>query len=228
MSYDRWRPDQDLLLDLQLREGTGTITRDWAKPYHDPATLTGAPAWTNAANDLTYLAFDPANPDRIVILAADSTDLNFTSGSFSGAMWIAPDAYGNRYLYMKGGAETGWSFWLSGTSPYLVFTTEQAGPTYQSTDGGANLALTAWQCVGFTRSGATGRVYLNGVDVTATPATHVNPASAAAGDFYIGTTVGAGAGWYDGRLWRPRIWNRALAAWEMDAIYQAERDLFGV
>jgi hypothetical protein len=228
IGYDNYRPSQQLLLDLQFREHTGTLAADWAKPYHAGATLTGAPTWQLLGSDLSYLDFDSANPDSIITLAAASADLDFTSGAFSGAMWIAPDAYGNRYLYHKSSAGNGWGFWISSTSPYLIFTTEQAGPTYQSTDGGANLALSAWQMVGFTRSGAAARLYLNGRDVTATPATHVNPVTSVAANFTIGTTTGGGAGYYDGDMWRPRIWGRALAAWEMLALYNAERTLFGV
>jgi hypothetical protein len=228
IGYDNLRTNQEMLLDLQMREYTGTLTQDWAKPYHAGATLTGTPTWQLLGNDLTYLDFNLANPDSIIILAAASADLDFTAGAFSGAVWIAPDAYGNRYLYHKSSAGNGWGFWINSASPYLVFTTEQAGPTYQSTEGGAGLILTTWQLVGFTRSGATARLYLNGRDVTATAATHVNPASAAAANFTIGTTTGGGAGKYDGDMWRPRIWGRALAAWEMRAIYAYERDLFGV
>lgn len=228
--FDNYRPNQGLLLDLQFRETTGTATADWAKPYHAGATLTGTPAWAVLGNDLTYLSFDPSNPDRVVIAAANCTDLGFTTSSFSGAMWIYPDAYGNRYLYDKGsvGVTEGWSFWVVGTSPYLGFATMQAGPTSQVTYGAPGLQLSAWQFVGFTRSGAAARIYLNGQNVTVTAGTHVNPAASGAVDFYIGTAVGAGAGWYDGRMWRPRVWNRAMAAPEMLAIYETERDLFGV
>lgn len=226
--YDNWRPNQMMVLDLQFRETTGTITRDFAKPYHDPATLIGTPAWAVLGNDLTYLSFDPTNPDRVVILAADCADIEFTSGSFSGACWIYPDAYGNRYFMDKSSATAGWSFWVSGVAPYLAFTTANAGPATQTTYGGNNLQLSAWQFVGFTRSGASAQIYLNGRDATVTPAVHINPGTQTAIDLYIGTVVGAGAGWYDGRMWRPRIWERALAAWEMLAIYEAERDLFGV
>lgn len=228
IGYDNYRPNQDAVLDLQLREGTGTLAHDFSKTHVAGATLTGAPVWTFLGNGLNYLEFDPANPDNIIVLAAASTALNFTSGAFSGAVWIYPNAYGNRWLLHKGAAGTGWGFWISATSPYLQFTTEQAGPTYQTTSGGANLALNAWQFVAFTRSGATGRVYLNGVDVTSTPVTHVNPVTAAAGDFYIGTTVGGGAGWYDGSMWRPRVWSRALAASDIAALYQREREWVGV
>lgn len=228
IGYDNWRPNQGLLLDLQFRETTGTQTKDWAKPYHDQPLLVGTPTWAVLGNDLSYLSFNPANPDRIAIQAADCVDLDFTTSSFSGGMWIYPDAYGNRYLMDKSSATAGWAFWISGTSPYLAVTTANAGPATQTTYGGANLALSTWQLVSFNRSGAAVAVYLNGINVTTTPATHINPATSAAIDFTIGTVVGAGAGWYDGRMWRPRVWNRALAAWEFRAIYEAERDLFGV
>lgn len=227
IGFDNWRPNQMLVLDLQFRETTGTVTRDFSKEYHDPATLTGAPTWAVLGNDLSYLSFDPGNPDRINILAADSTALNFTAGSFSGACWIYPDAYGNRYFMDKGSSASGWAFWLSASSPYLAVTTRQVADT-QHSYGGPGLLLSAWQFVGFTRSGADVALYLNGVNVTTTPDTHVNPDTAAANDFTIGTLVGASAGWYDGRMWRPRVWERQIAAWEMAAIYQAERDLFGV
>jgi len=228
IGYDNWRPNQALVLDLQFRETTGTNTKDFAKPYHDSATLVGTPTWAVLGNDLSYLSFNLANPDRIVIAAAASTALNFTTSSFSGAAWVHPDAYGNRWFMDKSSATAGWSFWVSTSAPYLAFTTYNAGPASQTTYGGSNLLTGAWQFIGFTRSGANAHIYLNGQDTTVTPATHINPATAAAIDFYIGTMVGAGAGYYDGRMWRPRVWKRELAAWEMLAVYEVERELFGV
>lgn len=226
--YDNYRPNQNLLLDLQLREATGVLTADWAKPYHAGATLTGAPTWAALGNDLSYLDFTPGNPDRVIIAAANCLDLGFTTGDFSGAVWIYPDAYGNRYLFDKSSGIAGWGFWVVGVSPYLAFTTANAGPATQTTYGAAGLQLSAWQLVGFTRVGAAVTILLNGADVTVTPATHINPAASAAIDFTLGTIVGGGAGWYDGRMWRPRVWNRALAAWEWLAMFEGERDLFGV
>jgi hypothetical protein len=226
--YDNPRFNQEILLDLQFSEGTGTVTADWAKAHHEPNTLTGAPAWTNLANDLTVLDFDAAAPyDHIIILAADSGDLDFTSGAFSGAAWFYPHAMGNRYIFNKGTTLTGWDFYIVAGTGEMRFSTHQAGPTSQYTDG-QPLTLNTWQFVGFTRSGANARIYVDGLDDTVVFGTHVNPVSSAAENFYIGCTDLVAAGWLDGYLWRPRIWGRALAAAEMLAIYEMEKSLFGI
>jgi hypothetical protein len=227
IGYDNLRFNHEMLLDLQFQEGTGAVTQDWAKAHHADPTITLA-AWSNLANDLTYLTFLLTGPDFITILAADTADLNFTSGDFSGAAWFYPTAAGNRLVFNKGTGTTGWHFANYGGAgvAQMQFATFQAGPTYQITEG-PDISLNAWHFVGFTRDGAAARVYEAGRDATTVYGTHVNPASAAANNFYIGRDNG-GAGMLDGYLWRPRIWGRCLAAAEMLAIYEAERDLFGV
>lgn len=223
--YDHLRHDTELLLDLLFLEGSGAATADFAKAHHVVA-LTGTPAWANLGNDLTYLSFDPANPDYLSCAAANSGDVNFIAGDFSGAAWFNPDVTGNRYVFNKGTAATGWAFYED-TDSCMRLNTRQGGPALQSTVG-ATLTLDTWQLVGFARTGAAARVYLNGRDVTTTAGTHVAPATAAAQNLYIGCTDGAGAGWLDGYLWRPRIWGRYVSVEEMRAIYEAERYLFGL
>jgi len=223
--YDNPRFNHEMLLDLQFCEGTGTVTLDWAKAHHAGATLTGAPAWTNAANDLTFLDFDLGPPrDYIVISTANSGDLDFTTGAFSGAVWYYPQAGGNRYVFNKGTNVTGWCFYLN-TSNRMSLGTRQAADDQYTT--GPVLTLNVWHFVGFTRTGDTARVYQNGLDATYSAATHIDP-DAAAQNFYIGCTDAVGAGWMEGYLWRPRIWGRCLTAAEMLAIYEIERGLFGV
>lgn len=224
--YDNPRFNHEMMLDLQFCESTGTTTQDWSKAHQEPNTLTGVPTWTNAANDLTYLNFDSTAPrEYIITLAAASTDLNFTSGAFSGAVWYYPTAGGNRYVYCKGTATTGWVFYLN-TANRMSFGTRQAAVNQFTT--GNVLTLNAWQFTGFTRAGAVARIYTDGREVMDASATHIDPDSSAAQNFYIGCTDVVGAGWMDGNLWRPRIWGRALTAAEMLAMYEIERHLFGV
>ena len=224
--YDNPRFNQELLLDLQFCEGTGTTTQDWAKAHHEPNTLTNGPAWTNMDNDLTYLVFTGVLPyDHIITLVADSGDLDFTSGSFSGVCWYTPTAGGNRYVFNKGAATNGWCFYLN-TSNRMSLGTRQAGASQFTT--GNVLTLNEWQLVGFSRRATGVEIYTNGRDVTYAAATHTNPVTSAAHSFYIGCNDLVGAGWMVGYLWRPRIWGRNITAAEHLAIYEAERDLFGL
>lgn len=227
IGYDHLNVNFELLLDLLLEEGTGTLTQDWAKPHHANPTLTGAPTWQDLDNGLTYLDFVLGNPDYILILQAASTDLDFTTGDFSVGAWIRPDALGNRDVFSRQLTQVdGWSFWLD-TNGAMVLSTNQAGAAQHSFGSNGDIVIGTWVFVGTTRSGASVRIYTNGVDTTATPATHVNPVTANR-NLYVGVGNLAGAGWYDRDMWRPRIWGRQLAASEMLLTFNMERDLFGV
>ena len=225
--YDNYVLNSQLLLDLQYREGTGTNTQDWAKPHH-VCTLTGVPTWAALGNDLAYLDFVAANPDYVLSLAGVTADLNFTTGDFSGVAWIRPDVGGEREIFTRGVPSTdGWGFYYQATTNALIFYTNQAA-AMQSTIGTTGDVVTGiWQLVGFTRDGAAAHVYVNGTETTATYATHVDPLTSAR-NLYIGTTNGAGAGWYDGDMYRPRIWSRCLSAAEMHSLFMVEHQLLGL
>ena len=225
--YDNYVLNQELLLDLQVSEGTGANVQDWAKPHH-VCTLTGAPTWAAMGNDLPYLDFVAATTDHIISLVGVTADLNFTTGDFSCGVWIRPDFGGEREFFTRGAAATdGWGFYYQATTNALMFYTAQAAAT-QFTIGSTDDVVTGvWSFVGVTRSGATARLYVNGVETTTTYATHVNPLTSAR-NLYIGCTDAVGAGWYDGDMWRPRIWGRLLTASEMASIFLSEHHLLGL
>jgi hypothetical protein len=227
IGYDNWRVNQELVLDLQFREYSGTVTRDWAKPYHDPVTLVNGPTWSLLGNDLTYLNLACADQEHLIIAAAAATDLDFTTGDFSGAAWFYPTSHGERYIFNHGTGATGWKFGIRAATWEMLLYTLQAGPTIQASYS-TPVTTSVWQFVGFNRDGANVRMFVNGRDRTTTPGTHVDPATAAAQNFYVGCGDLVAAGWLCGDLWRPRVWKRKVEAWEMLAIYEAERDLFGV
>lgn len=226
--YDHLDVNQDLVLDLRMVEGTGGAgvqTLDWSKG-HMVTTLAGPPTWTQLANELMTLDFNPATPDYLTSTAAASGALNFTSGDFSAVAWFNPDTFGERDLMCKCDLTCGW-VWYEDTNYALRFRTYQAGPVTQVTVGGL-VTINTWQLVGFTRADAAVAMYRNGEPDTVTAGTHVDPDTAAALNFYIGCNDLAVAGWLDGTLWRPRAWDRQLSAAEMRAIFQYERQLFGV
>lgn len=223
--FDHYHPNQELALCLLLEEATGTATGGWEKAAH-LFTLHGVPTWVSLANGLAMLNFVPGNPDYIDCPALDTVDLDFTASDFSGLAWVYTAASGSREIFNKGSVATanGWGFYVS---PTIVFFTVQAGPTSQATSGGP-IALNTWHCVGFSRAGAVARIYNNGADATTISGTHVNPATAAANAFTIGSSAGGGAGWWSGRIWGLRIWSKLIPAAVFKTIFENERHLFGV
>ncbi len=227
LGFDHRNINMELLLSLRMEEGVGTICFDWAKQHH-VVTLVNTPAWTTLDNDLTVLDFDPAGPDHLVSPAAGCTDLDFTTGDFSGACWVRGDALGNRNVLTHGvDNASGW-YWYIDTTGAMQLVTSQAAARQATVGGAGDIVVGTWRFVSFTRSGAAVSMYTNGIDVTVTPGVHVNPVTAAALNFYVGVNNAAGAGWYDGDLWNPRVWGRAVLAVEFQSMFEAEREYVGV
>ena len=221
---------QGLVLSLPFREGTGTVlTHDVAKPRH-PCSMGATPAWTQLASGIWVLNFVRADGDYISVPNASAADLNFvTATPFSGAVWVnQTHVANNRYFLGKHhpGLD-GWCTYIGDTNParYAVSTQNNGTPalTY------VNSAITAgiWYLLGFSRSGASVRLYINGVDATGNAENHTTITSANGHNFYVGSSD-AGANGYNGYLGWPRIWSRALAPAEHRQIWDAERHLFGV
>lgn len=224
--YDNIWLNLQLLLDLQFREGSGSRYYDFAKPHHVVNGGGGIPFWSTLASDLWCLSFNSAGPDWIVATSAATADLDFTTESFSLAMWIEPGLPGNRYLFARGlTLQDGYTFYYN-TQEALSFSTNQTGVAQHTTGTAGEIVVNTWCLAGVTRSGATARIYLNGVESTSTYGTHVHPLTSAR-NLYIGR-ADLGAGPYDGDVWRPRIWDRALTAAEMKSIFEMERGYFGV
>jgi len=225
--FDHLEYNTEMLLSARMEEGIGVLCFDWAKPHH-VVTLTGTPVWTNLANDLTVLNFDPANPDYLSIPAVGCTDLDFTAGAFAGACWVRGDALGNRNIMTHGVHNTDGWYWYIDTTGAMQLVTSQAG-AFQTTVGTAgDIVVDTWRFVAFSRTGAAVTLTTNGENVTVTPGTHVNPVTSAARNFYVGVNNAAGAAWYDGDLWNPRVWGRAMSVVEFKSIFEIERHLLGV
>jgi len=227
LGFDHRVTNMELLLSLRMEEGVGTLCFDWAKPHH-VVTLVNTPAWTTLDNDLTVLDFDAAGPDHLICAAAGCADLDFTSGDFSGACWVRGDALGNRNIMTHGVHNTDGWYWYIDINGAMQLVTSQAA-AFQATVGGAgDIVVGTWRFVAFTRVGAAVVMYTNGQNVTVTAGTHIDPATAAARNFYVGVNNAAGAAWYDGDLWNPRVWGKALTAAEHAELFEIERSLFGV
>ena len=224
--FDHLSVNAELLLCLMMDEGVGIVPMDSAKAHHALLNI-GTPTWTNLANDLTTLDFNAANPDYIMCGAAACVDLDFTAGDFSLACWFNADALGNRNFMTHGVHNVDGWYWFLGAQGQVSLYTSQAGAFQVTTSANADVVIGQWRFLAATRSGADVRTYANGVDTTAVYGTHVNPATAAARNFYIGVNNGAAAAWLDGTMWKPRIWGRTLTAAEVLSIFEYERVYLG-
>lgn len=230
IGYDKLPINHELLLHLTFEEMTGLLAHDRAKPHHIH-TLHGTPDWSSLANGLPYLDFNSANPDYLDCPAAATADLNFTTGDFSGAVWIAPDVTIGTQGQLLDRLDVGGGGWGFGTNQDLIqFMTQGAGMLQDSLSSSV-LTIGAWSLCGFTRSGASGRLLHNGVDVTDVAATHVDPGPTGA-DFHLGVYYDMGMAlylWrYNGKLALPRTWGRKLEALEWRQMFEQERHWFGV
>lgn len=229
IGYDNLAINHQILLDLPFREGTGALyTHDVAKPHH-PLTMVGAPVWTPLASGLMVLGFDVS--DYIWGLAADTVDLNFTSGDYSLGGWFYFTAGGaddktlmSRFLVN----DSGWELYHYTNEILTLRHHHAAGATVRTAAYSENWAFGTWHFMGVSRSGTSAIFYRNGVAITTTISAGglIDPETCNQ-NFFVGNDV-TGTNVYNGIQWRPRIWNRAVAAGEWAQIFEREKHWLGV
>jgi len=233
-SYDRLSLHEGMALDLPYREGNGVLTRDVARPVRHAATLVGAPVWTQTPlANLTVLDFDGAG-DYLECDAADTADLDFTTGDYSLAVWVNWTAGAISQIVLGRYAidVDGWETYLTkiGAAESLTQRHHHASLAPDRT-GCYSLGWVPgqWWLLGITRSGAYPLHYRNGVPLTMTYDVGglLDPDSCNR-DLVIGCRFSKDTNWYKGQMWRPRIWSRSLSAFEMSMLFEMERSFFGV
>jgi len=222
---ERYRDTSDplnrgLVFALPMFEGSGTASvLDCARPHH-PVTQTHAPSWTQLASGHWCMGFDGAS-DYLTSLAANTSDMDFTTGEFSMSIWHYAHSVDTKALISRGTAalKTGWNWEYVGNA--LRFYT--SGVDFA--EGGARTA-NVWQLVSLSRTGATTMaMYRNGADETSDSS--IGNITSSVGNFCIGVHPELIFP-FDGLLALPRIWNRALSASEHKELFERSRGLFGV
>jgi len=207
-------------------EGTGTITRDLAKPGHE-LTLHGTPAWTQLANGLMVLDFNDLTSDFLDCPAADTLDLNFTSEDFSMAVWVKFDDLSSGSYLMSRGLEAtdGWEFYCYPDGGIHLWL-NQLGFDQEAQSIIGVVVLNTWCLVGVSRSGASATTYCNGLNVTDSCDTLVDPATSAR-ELHIGICDDETDSPFAGMMYRPRMWGEALSARDHMNLFQLEGHWFG-
>jgi len=204
--YDDIDVNEDILLDLPFREGTGAITQDVAKPHHS-VDLIGAPTWTPLASNLMTLNMDGAT-QYLECQGADSADLDFTTHSYSIWGWLnwTVDDFSQIVIGRYELDQSGWELYL----------TQGAGGNYLSLRHHHGGTRTAAYSLGWTpgvdwffgvvRFGTGVFMIRNGVAVTVTTSVGglQNPGTCNE-DLVIGARFTKDNNFLKGMLWRPRV-----------------------
>lgn len=220
---------RNLLFHLPMFEGSG-VPRDVSNRHH-PMTMTGAPAWSQLSRGIWVMNFNKTHPDYLSITAANSVDMDFTSGAFSYCTWIyftTMTALKEIIPVCHGASPTaGWIIDFTSDGTGYVYTYSQ---NVSTNTGVPVVTASTWYLLGISRSGTSIRLYVNGRDVVRNAASHNDLTSAAAYTFLFGcyNTLDPTNYGLDGKMGGIRIWSRALKPWEHLQIFNQERHLFGV
>lgn len=231
IGYDKFAIDHQLLLDLTMEEvsgGAGDYIFDRARPHH-ACLLNGATiGWTLLPSGLYVMDFTSGTPDWLDCPQADTADLDFVAGDFSVGAWVNLDSLAaNRSIMCRGLLDTdGWHCQVLMDGSIVLFTNQAGANQFSQSPTGLIVVGTSY-LVGFSRDGDSVRCFINGIDVTETVGTHVNPLTAAR-ELHIGIYDNETGSPWEGQMWRPRIWGRSLAQWEWLELFNMERHWIGV
>ena len=238
--YDNLAYNHQILLDLPFREATGAITRDVAKPHHQDVDLINTPTWESLVSGLGVIDVDGTN-EYLQLLAADCADLDFVAGDYSLGGWIyfrsgVPDNKTpiSRFLLDN----NGWELYHWGGTLTLrhhhAATLHPISGNPRTSAYALNWAYDKWWFMGVSRSGASAQFYRGdaggfAVTTTTTEAGGLIDPETCAQNLLVGnSTTGVNANIHNGKLWRPRIWGRALPESEWAQIFSYERHWLGV
>jgi len=226
--YDDIGINEDILLDLPMTEGIGTILHDVATPAR-LVTLVAAPTWTALASGLMTLNFDGATQYG-QCLNANCADLKFTAGDYSILCAFNWASGGDDSAIIMGRYQLdvgGWELYLY-TTGALTLRHHHAGTLVPLVTGNPRSAAysmgwaynTNW-VMGLSRVGSDVVMYRNGEPLTmfASVGGVIDP-EATTYDLVIGARFTKDDNFIKNMLYRPRIIGAALTAAQHKTAYE--------
>jgi len=189
------RPSYEVL-NMAFGVGAGAHLYDKSR-YRSHGAITTA-TWAAGLHGYC-LDFVAANPDNVTIPAAH-TQLDFTTHDFSIVMRIYADSLvTNPYLFARGRTNNeGYFIYIAANGRVLVWTNQNLASQNSQAPAGTIL-IANWYTVGISRTGASIRIYANGIDSTTVAGVHIDPLTCARAA-YIGTADGGAISPFDGRI----------------------------
>jgi len=212
------KPPSYIYLDMAFALGEGAKLGDKSH-YRSHGTISGA-SWADGAHG-RCLDFVSTVPDFVEIPAASSTQLNFTSEDFSIIIRARIDLPSEVRRFIIRGAVNVDGYICDCWKGELRFITAQADAYQLSSIAAYSLVSGTRYTLGVSRSAASVKLYVDGVDATDTAAVHENPATSAR-HMMIGIDNDGSSYPFDGQLEFLRVFGGiALSASEHLAYHNA-------
>ncbi len=207
-------PQTGPIVWYQFNETSGTTAAD-SSGNGKTGTLVNGPTWVTGQSG-NAVNLDGSN-DHVSMPAGVVNGLT----DFSITTWVKLDTTGNwRRIYDFGTGTTVNMFLVPTTGSTIRFAiTTSGGSGEQRINGTAALPTGAWKHVAVTKSGSTGTLYVDGVQVGQNTSLTLSPSS-------LGNTTNNWIGrsqyadpYLDGQVDDFRIYNRALSASEVQSLF---------
>lgn len=201
-----------LVHNYEFDESSGTVADDDQPANNFLGTVVGTVTW-GAGHIGNAVIFDGA-------AGMDSDGVGPTPGSnpFTFSFWLETASLPtNMCVFSAGTNEASGYFFYIITDGQALFATSQSGASQTTSTAVGAVAASGFKHIAITRSGAAVKIYVNGVDVTVTAGTHIDPA--AHGTALQVGRYGAGGFWFvNGKMDRMKYYSRALAGADIAAL----------
>jgi len=217
-------PDPTLVGWWELDEGTGTITADYSGYGHN-GTLVGTPApqWV-AGLESNAVAFSGTGTDYVDIVGGGSF-LGLTN-QISISLWVSNGLSASGIVLSQYDTNSmADTFSLSVSNGFAQFELFIGGTSVVVTSA-TTLADNGWHYLAGTYDGTAMKVYVDGVNSSQSNATVSGTINIVLADVLLGRD-GAGSP-FAGAVDEVRLYNRALAANEIAALYNLDTDGDGI
>jgi hypothetical protein len=180
-----------------------------------PACQSSTPTPTPPTHGLEFDGVDD------YVSLGNATALGFTSQNFTIEAWILPSnvTRGMEIFQRCSWNRDGYRLQTNSLGG-LSFFTFQSGADQASRTSDNTLVAGKWCDVAVVRQGASVRIFVNGVDKTATAGSHIDPVYSGARQTFIGTSYAPEA--FSGIISEVRVWNYTRSESQIKAAMSTE------